>query len=310
MLSPNEQTQESLQVIKFIQTHKKRLILFPTIAIVFSVIITFFIPKQYYSSGIVFPPDHPSLDNNLTNPNFGYDVEADRLLQIFQSNSIMDSVAKKFNLIDFYELDKEDLDWRDKLTKEYKNDVQFERTRYMSIVISAQTKSPELSSNIVNYIIEISNRVREKLYKQNILTAFNKAENDFYFQKHIADSMLVKLKKDLEMLHMSGLVLLAPNAQLNIDFISKLSSNKPEDINLGENILKYRHQLDRQNDFEGKYIRVKKMMEDPVPSIYILDNAIVSYKKVSPSFTVNAIIGCFIGLLIAIFISVFKQSNN
>jgi capsular polysaccharide biosynthesis protein len=36
----------------------------------------------------------------------------------------------------------------------------------------------------------------------------------------------------------------------------------------------------------------------------------VSYKKVSPSFTLNAFIGCFIGLFLAIFISVFKQNNN
>jgi capsular polysaccharide biosynthesis protein len=310
MLSQNEQKQEALQVVKFIQANKKRLILFPTIAILLSVIITFFIPKQYFSSGIVFPPDHPSLDNNVSNPNFGYDVEADRLLQIFQSNSIGDSVANKFNLFNYYELDKADLDWRDRLTKEYKNDVRFERTRYMSIIISAQTKDPELSANIVNYIIESTNRVREKLYKQNVLTAYDKAEHDFLIQKHLADSMLVKLKMDIELLHISGLVLLAPSAQLNIDFISKLTSSRPEDVSLGENILKYRHQLDRQNDFEGKYIRVKKMMEDPVPSIYVLDNAMVSYKKVSPSFTVNAFIACFIGFFAAIFISVFKQNNN
>jgi hypothetical protein len=222
----------------------------------------------------------------------------------------MDSVATKFNLFNYYELDKADLDWRDRLTKEYKNDVRFERTRYMSIIISAQTKDPDLSAKIVNYIIESTNRVREKLYKQNVLTAYDKAEHDFLIQKHLADSMLVKLKMDIELLHISGLVLLAPSAQLNIDFISKLTSSRPEEVSLGENILKYRHQLDRQNDFEGKYIRVKKMMEDPVPSIYVLDNAMVSYKKVSPSYTVNAFIACFIGFFTAIFISVFKQNNN
>ncbi|MBA2611933.1 MAG: hypothetical protein H0U95_08185 [Bacteroidetes bacterium] len=309
MFSQGEQKQESIQIVRFIQQNKKRLVLYPTIAIIISVIITFFIPKQYASSGIVFPPDHPSLDNNISNPNFGYDIEADRLLQILQSNTIMDSVAKKFDLFNYYELDKKDLDWRDKLTKEYKSDVQFERTAYMSIIISAQTKDPQLSADIVNYIIGITNRVREKLYKQNILTAYNKASEDFLIQKHIADSMLFKLKKDIEMLHISGLVLLAPSAHLNFDYVSKVNSDQPENINLGENILKYRHQLDRQNDFEGKFIRVKKIMEDPVPSIYVLDHAIVSYKKVLPSFTINALISGFIALLLTILISVFKAEQ-
>ncbi|MEO6305260.1 MAG: Wzz/FepE/Etk N-terminal domain-containing protein [Bacteroidia bacterium] len=309
MLSETEQKQESIQVIKFIQQHKKQLILYPTIAIVLSIIITFFIPKQYASSGIVFPPDHPSLDNNISNPNFGYDIEADRLLQILQSNTIMDSVSRKFNLFDYYELDKKNLDWRDRLTKEYKGDVQFERTAYMSIIISAQTKNPEMSASIVNYIIDITNKVREKLYKQNVEMAYNKASSDFLFQKHIADSMLFSLKKDIERLHISGLVLLAPSAHLNFDYVSKANSDQPENISLGENILKYRHQLDRQNDFEGKYIRVKKMMEDPVPSIYVLDHAIVSYKKVLPSFTINAFISGFIALLLTILLAVLKTNK-
>jgi capsular polysaccharide biosynthesis protein len=309
MFSPGSQKNESMQVVRFIRQHKKQLILFPTIAIIISVIITFFIPKQYASSGIVFPPDHPSLDNNITNPNFGYDIEADRLLQILQSNTIMDSVAKKFNLFAYYELNKKDLDWRDKLSKEYKSDVQFERTAYMSIIISAQTKNPEMSANIVNYVIDITNKVRERLYKQNIQTAYNKASADFYFQKKITDSMLVNLKKDIEQLHISGLVLLAPSAHLNFDYISKANSDQPENVSLGENILKYRHQLDRQNDFEGKFIRVKKMMDDPVPSIYVLDHAIASYKKVLPSFTINALVSGFIVLLLTILVSVFRSNQ-
>ncbi len=309
MFSNQSQNNESAGVVRFIKENINKLLIYPTIAIAVSVIITFFIPKQYAASGIVFPPDHPSLDNNITNPNFGYDIEADRLMQILQSVTIMDSVAKKFNLFDYYKLDKKDIDWRDKLYKEFKSDIQFERTAYMSVIISAQTKSPELSANIVNYIIDITNGVRERLYKQNIFTAYNKAQADFVFQKSKTDSMLTMLKKDIEQLHISGLVLLAPSAHLDFDYISKANSDSPENISLGENILKYRHQLDRQNDFEGKFIRVKKMMDDPVPSIYILDRAVVSYKKVSPSFTVNAFIAGFLALLLTILVAALKTNQ-
>jgi len=309
MLSSSEQQQETIQVLKFIERHKKKLILFPLAAMALAVIITFFIPREYAAYGVVFPPDNPTLDHNVNNPNFGYDIEADRLLQILQSVEIRDSVVKQFGLIDYYEIDKTESDWRYKLMKQYKQDVDFERTAYMSIVITVQTKNPELSANIANYIIEMVNRVREKIYKQNLIIAYSKAQADFTLHKRIADSLLVNLKKDISLLNISGLVLLAPNAQLNFDFLSKAKAGGPENINIGVNILRYRHQFDRQNDYEGRLLRIKKVLDDPVPGIYVVDKAEPIYRKVSPSFTINALAAAFATLLLTVFVLVLKRQS-
>ena len=153
MLSNQEQKNELYQFLEFISSNKKRFLLVIIICAFLSGGLTFFIPKEYRSTAIIFPPAGLSLDYNVDNPNFGYDIEADRLLQILQSSQIRDSIISKFNLVEYYKLDKSEKEWLFKLNKKYRRDVTFNRTQYMSILVSAQTTDPEMSSNIVNYIL-------------------------------------------------------------------------------------------------------------------------------------------------------------
>jgi hypothetical protein len=56
---------------------------------------------------------------------FGYDVEADRILQLLQSQEIQDSINAKFDLVSYYELDTLDERWRDELRKEFFANINF-----------------------------------------------------------------------------------------------------------------------------------------------------------------------------------------
>jgi uncharacterized protein involved in exopolysaccharide biosynthesis len=227
----------------------------------------------------------------VDNPNFGYDVEADRLIQIFTSREIRDSVINRFDLLNYYELDKADEDWMDQLVKKYRNDIKFERTAYMSIVVSAQTKDPFMSAEIVNYIIEVTNKVREKIYKQNLSVAYKKAYEEFNKQKNTTDSTLALLKDGGRDMDMAGLALLAPNAQLNLNF-DKISGIKSgaDNISFAVHLIDYKHQLDRLNESESRLYKTRKMLNSPIPSVYIIDRAEASHKKVFPSFLINILV--------------------
>jgi uncharacterized protein involved in exopolysaccharide biosynthesis len=291
MLSSSEQTIETKKAINFLLRNAKKLILYTSISVILAITITFFIPKEYYSYGIVFPPANPSLENNVDNPNFGYDVEADRLIQIFTSREIRDSVINRFDLLNYYELEKADEDWMDQLVKKYRRDIKFERTAYMSIVVSAQTKDPFMSAEIVNYIIEVTNKVREKIYKQNLSVAYKKAFEEFNKQKNITDSTMALLKDGGKDMDMAGLALLAPNAQLNLNF-DKISGikNGADNINFAVHLIDYKHQLDRLNESESRLYKTRKMLNSPIPSVYIIDRAEASHKKVFPSFLINILV--------------------
>jgi len=311
MFSQEEQKYDLAQLLGFLKANRLKLGAVTFICAVASAIMTFFIPKEYSSTAIIFPPAHLSLDFNIDNPNFGYDVEADRLLQILQSKEIRDSVSNKFDLLNYYKLDKTTKDWLDRLNKRYKKDVIFERTQYMSIKVSAQTTDPEMSANMVNYILRIANVVREKIYKQNIVLAYNKVLQEYSGEKKITDSLLAILQTDFKNLNISSLVLLAPNTQLSFNFeqVSNIKNNGKENLELGPAILQYRHHLEKYNDFEGRLKKTRKMLESPISEIYVVDRAEPSYRKVSPSFTINTLAAAFVGFLItALFLGLRRQN--
>lgn len=236
MLNPEEQKVEFQQVIKFLNKNRTTLFLVCFISVIFSVIVTFFVPKEYSSSAIIFPPAAVLLETSIENPNFGYDVEADRLLQIANSSEVRDSVIKKFDLLSYYKINTATKDWLSKLNKNYHQDITFSKTQFMSVVISAQTKDPEMCTGIVNYLIEAVDAFREKVYKQNIRLALIKTKAEFIFEKKLTDSLFNRLQNDIKVLNISGLVLLAPNAQLSLSYeqLSSAKGGAMENLTLGD----------------------------------------------------------------------------
>lgn len=308
MLSKEGQDFETKSVKEFIIKNKFKLAFNISIAIIVSIVITYFIPNEYRSYGIIYPPSSTSLENSVENPNFGYDIEADRIIQIMQSQVIMDSTTNRFNLITYFDIDIKEIDSRDKLTNNFLKMVKFERTNYMSVSISVKSKNPNMSADIVNYIIDKANELRERIYKQNVLLAYGKALEELDFQRKISDSIITVVKKDLDKLNLSGLMVLATNGQLNFnDLNSKQSSI--ENSNVGINIINYRSQLDRQREIENKLFKIKKTLDNPVPNLYLIDKGVPSFKKVYPSYALNALIAILFSLVISIILIVNKSKS-
>lgn len=308
MLSKESQDIETKKVIKFIFKNKFKLAINVSIALILSIVITYFIPSEYSSYGIVFPPSSTSLENSVENPNFGYDIEADRILQIFQSQDIKDSTTIKFKLYSYFDIDLNSIDARDNLMLKINKMVKFERTNYMSVVIKVRSKDPKMSADIVNYIIEKANQLREKIYKQNVVLAYEKTQEELLFQKQITDSICNLVKKDLDKLNLSGLLVLATNAQLNFNDLNNKKTST-ENSNVGINIIIYRTQLDRQKEIENKLFKIKKTLDNPVPKLYLIDKGIPSYIKVYPYYIVNSIIAIILALIISTIVLINRSKN-
>ncbi len=308
MLDKENQDIEFKNVVEFIIKNKFKFLLNCSIAIILSVIITYFIPNEYMSYGTIYPPSSNSSDNIVDNPNFGFDVEADRVIQILQSQAIKDSVTNKFKLYDYFEIDTKDIDARDQLTKKFLKAFKFERTIFLSVAITAQTKNPELSANSINFIIDKVNELREIIYKQNLVLANTIAKAEFEQQKHLSDSLLTIVKTDLDKLNLSGLLVLATNAQLNFNELT-IKQASIENSNVGVNIINYRSQLERQREMEAKLFKLKKANDTPIPKVFVIDNGVPSYKKVFPSFTTNALIASIIALITTLFFLITKSKK-
>lgn len=311
MLSEKEQKTDVSRFWNFIRQYTKTLVIYATLGGILAFVITFFIPKQYKAYGIVYPPSSTSIDNSIDYPNFGHDVEADRLIQILGSTEIRDSVIAKFNLDQEFEVDRDAPDWLESLSRKYYKNIRFERMPSMSILISASTKEPKLSANIVNYIIHLADALRERIYKKNIVTAYENAKTDFDMQKRLADSMQTALAEKLKQNNLSSLLILMSDAQISFD-LDKLNALGATAANstLGPDIIAFKSTYEVFKEYKARFIKVRKTYNNPIPKLYVINYAEPVYKKTSPSFTINTAVGILFALTISIMVLLIKHSRE
>ena len=142
--SISKEQKDSIDFLKIFYNQRKFILLATLTATILASIITFFIRPEYISSGTVFPTLNNSLEGTIDNPSFGYDIEADRLIQILYSKEVQDTVVKRFNLIQYFEIDTTDVRWRDDLKRKYSKAVYFSRSHIFLLLF-------QLKPGILNY---------------------------------------------------------------------------------------------------------------------------------------------------------------
>lgn len=239
--SPNK---DGLELIKFLLRHKKLLLYAMIISVIASLAVTFLMKPLYESSSIIFPTPTNSPDKILAEPQFGYEVDADWLMQVLKSEIVRDSLNKAFNLVEYFDLDSDKQGWMDDLRKEYEDMISFERTRYMSIEITAKTRDPELSANIVNFVIDHIDGIREKIFKANTYQALIHYENTFFDKNDYVNKLIDSLYSLRE-----------NNTSASLNLLYNQIKNKQKEVN------KWRNELDNIRN-QYKFYDLETRMEN------------------------------------------------
>ena len=168
------------------------------------------IPNEYKSTAtIMIPPDNQMGLGGLTSllggkssiasagsRLFGMsNTSEDMLLGILNSRTALVDVINKFNLMDYYEIDDNNMD---KVIKAFRNDISTDPNEFGMIDFSIINKDPNVSAKMANYLVTLvdsmniefsiqrarNNRIFiEKRYLQNVAD-LRKAEDSLYkFQK-------------------------------------------------------------------------------------------------------------------------------
>ena len=87
----------------------------------------------------------------------------EQMLQIMQSQEIMDSVVDKFNLMPHYKIDKSYKYWKTALIYRYRSNVSISRTPYDAVIIKVYDKDPEIACKMVYEIVNNYNKVIMRL---------------------------------------------------------------------------------------------------------------------------------------------------
>ncbi|MFN5629783.1 MAG: Wzz/FepE/Etk N-terminal domain-containing protein, partial [Bacteroidota bacterium] len=164
----------SVNLLQFIFRRRKELIVIGTVAALISAIASFVITPKYKATVIMFPTQTSSISKALLAENsgkddilkFGEEEEAEQMLQILNSDQIQAKVCEKFNLLEHYNIDKTDPFKYTKLFEEFKENISYERTEFMSVKIEVMDKDPQIAANICNTISELMDSVKNGMQKQ------------------------------------------------------------------------------------------------------------------------------------------------
>jgi len=288
----NDQKEDTTSLFKIAYHFRKLLAGVIVVSFVLSIIATLITEKKYSSSGIVFAPSSYNRSDVIDNPQFGYDLDADHLLQLLESKNLRDKITRKFNLINYYHIDTTNLDWEQKLAKDYMNDVTYNRSRYMSIVISAKTNNPQLSSDIVNNIIDLVNDYRRDVFRENMTKELQYKKDTYLAQSEKVDKIRQKIyalkkPKSANDLIYNHLLMISKGVS-QPEAYKFISTPEMEQL-----IQDYKYEYSRYEQLKDDYNKAQYFYDRPIAANYVIDRAKPEYEKVSPSFSSNCLMSVF-----------------
>lgn len=139
-----------------------------------------FITPLYKSEAVLYP-------SNITA--YSDETCTEQMIQIMQSQEIMDSVVKKFDLLKHYKIDKSYIYWKTALIGEYRDKVSISRTPYDAVSIVVKDKDPQYACDMVNEIIRLYDKKIMTLHKTKSREVLDMFENILDIKKNEIDSI-------------------------------------------------------------------------------------------------------------------------
>jgi capsular polysaccharide biosynthesis protein len=281
--------EKNSSALQFFYKNRKLLLVSIILGGILGIGVTFFIPRKYQSTAIVYPYNSHARAEIIVNPTFGFELEAEQLLQLLESKTMRDRTVEKFDLINYYGLDNKNPQSQDLLMKMYIVDVVVSKSKYLSIVVNVSTRIPELSAKIANFQIEEVDRYRQSIFDENRKQEFGKIEKEYFDNE-----------KKLENLRDSIYSIKTNKNQLLYNFIESLNNenyNSAEFVNdpkLELIVDRYLFLFRLNVGLRSNYLKMQQAISQPLPSVYVIDKAVPSYRKASPSIMINGIVGAMV----------------
>jgi len=300
-----EEKASTLKLLKLLFKHKWLIFIFTLVGLITSITITYFIPKKYTSFAIVFPANSNLGLSLLEDPRFGNSLDADQLMQLLESNQLLDTIVKKYNLKEYYNIDESSISSSKNLQDKFYNDVTFSKTRYYSVVITATFKDPELAANVVNSVVEIVDDIRIKIIRKNQSLSYNYAKDQYEYQQEVVDGLKEIIYSEKDTSSSDGILY---NHLVELTKTSGVTgSNYVKTAHMEDMVEKYVYEKDKLKNLKGDYDKAKRLIQKPLSKVFVVTRAVPVYKKVSPSYLINSLIGLTTSLFFIILLVIVRD---
>jgi uncharacterized protein involved in exopolysaccharide biosynthesis len=145
-----------------------------------------FITPLYKSEAIAYPANINAYSD---------ESETEQMLQIIQSQDIVDSVINKFNLMQHYEIDSEYPYWRTALMHAYHENVKIGKTMYEAISIIVYDKDPQIAADMAEAILYYYNMKIGDLHRSKRHEVIQMYERQLIAKRALIDSLKIYLEE-------------------------------------------------------------------------------------------------------------------
>ena len=294
----------NLPLLKAVLKWKWHIIVLTIIATVLGVIFSGpkFITPRYKSEAIVYP-------RGLVE--FSDETYTEQMLQVMESQEIMDSIVEIFNLMNHYEIDKNYIHAKTALVGEYRDRVSISKTPYDAVKIRVLDEDPEMAYNIVNEILRLYNIKFGEIYKSKKLENARLYKNNLDNKYKVIDSLkrdLARISEDGEMINY--LYLSKGNSIAYFSDGNNNSKNISEAIALVELIAS---ETAAYSEIKIEYEKELRQAEGEMTFLNVVSRPFIADKKTYPVRWIIVALSCIgtflFSILLAISIEKFNTKN-
>ena len=172
-----ESLSNSGNIILDLYKWRKPLVVFTLIASVLGAIVSspIIITPKFKSTAVIYPTTTNSISQALLvehNPyrkdvlEFGEELEAERLLQILNSDEMQNRIIEEYNLFEHYEINPEAEHANTWMYLAFDEHFSFKRTELMSIKIEVLDEDPKLAADMSKRVVDLIDVVVKRVKKE------------------------------------------------------------------------------------------------------------------------------------------------
>lgn len=300
-MNSNDSQLNSSHLLRFIFDRRRTFILIGAAAAVLSSVAALLMEEQFKSTVIMFATPQHSIGEQFYEEvkrndllEYGETEDAERLLQILNSDRIRSRIIEKYDLWSHYDIDRSEAGAQAMLGKEYNSNVDARLTRYGSIEVSVLDREPQRAADMANDIAFLADSVANRLRNDRAGDALGYARSSLEQVQQEITSMEDDLGKlyelgvydfatQIEGLNEQYATAIAKGANANAEKIRRQMaeiSQYANEFNKLSNLIEAAYE--REAILKKRFELMKLDAETQMPSAFVVDYAAPADKKAKP----------------------------
>lgn len=325
----NQDKYNAFSLLKFMWKWRKWLLIVCGLTILVSGVCSFLVRPRFKSTAMIYAPRTSSVSKILLNEqNYNERLEikalatvdeTEQMLPFLHSVAIKDSLIKKYNLAEYYNIDVNKKGGQTKLYKTVRNNLTIKRTEYGAISVSVSDWDPQRAYQMTLDVVRWLDTIKNAVEHERSLAAYTILQNQLDSIEHeiavVNDSIRAlmahgvfdvktqseRLTQQYAIAAAQGNTAAMQRIQKEQDTIAKYGAQLTSYQDLEYNFSKY-HALCKQ-----KMMDAKMDMTTIMPVKFVIDNPFPADKKFYPKKSLIIVISTLCAFILTILVLLFIE---